>query len=605
MAKDNIKNLIDTLFSIQFDDLKEENNYIELLEMCKKVEGLPSHKWLMVVLCELILIENNKLKQNFEEKEKNSLKFFDYCLKKKKYLNTSYQEEFSKYIDSNNYFNIFKKAKILTNKDITIIAFIAKVKEDFTILFQCIDNVYSLKEPFYVLTKKELKFENKFKVYLEQLNDFFEYNDFENNKEYFSLEYNDKDEIHFQYYNEEEFYSIKKENIDKIKPKDIKKYILSNSIIKDNKQNTVNKIDSSNINLNNLVPEKKENIEEIKIKEINKKESTNKKEVDKMEEEVEPPMTSEQETLLKYLENKLKKDYENKINEQKKDFENKICQQKKDFENKICQQKKDFENKILDYESKIMDYENKINECEKKIVVETTNRDNAIRRIKKNHQYEINNLNNQHSKLMKFFNIYKEKEKENYNKMKKKYIEFKLLNIILKKENKDKDIKMQNISDEKIALDIDMDTIKSRALSKGIIDFFSFVFDNFNYDQSYRQKKENIISKINNEIKENKLDADLLLNLINFINRIYKLKVDGDGYAHTPVDLKCLFELIGDGCESIINILNKLDLYKMLKKFNELYKTKSQENDCTSIEEEIALILPDKKDNFLMLIKKN
>ena len=88
MAKDNIKNLIDTLFSIQFDDLKEENNYIELLEMCKKVEGLPSHKWLMVVLCELILIENNKLKQNFEEKEKNSLKFFDFCLKKKKYLNT-------------------------------------------------------------------------------------------------------------------------------------------------------------------------------------------------------------------------------------------------------------------------------------------------------------------------------------------------------------------------------------------------------------------------------------------------------------------------------------------------------------------------------------
>ena len=64
--------------------------------------------------------------------------------KKKKYSNTLYQEEFSKYIDSNNYFNIFKKAKILTNKDITIIAFIAKVKEDFTILFKCIDNVYSL-----------------------------------------------------------------------------------------------------------------------------------------------------------------------------------------------------------------------------------------------------------------------------------------------------------------------------------------------------------------------------------------------------------------------------------------------------------------------------
>ena len=36
MAKDNIKNLIDTLFSIQFDDLKEDNNYIELLKMCKK-----------------------------------------------------------------------------------------------------------------------------------------------------------------------------------------------------------------------------------------------------------------------------------------------------------------------------------------------------------------------------------------------------------------------------------------------------------------------------------------------------------------------------------------------------------------------------------------
>lgn len=255
----------------------------------------------MVNDCSLwINFYRNELKKNFEEKK--FLKFFDFCLRKKKYKNISNSEEFYKFIDANKYFEIFRKAKFLLKKK--NYCFYAKVKKDFKILFKCIDKIYSLNEPNYVISQKKSLFEDEFEKYINKLNDFFDYNDFENLKNYFSLEYNKELGFNFEYYEKKQFDSLKKENIDNIKTKDLKNYILSNIIIKEKVQNFDNDIDNINITSNIIIPEKKEFGKETNNKEIYKIDLN---EANKDEGENKTFMAFNQEGLLKYLEDWVRK----------------------------------------------------------------------------------------------------------------------------------------------------------------------------------------------------------------------------------------------------------------------------------------------------------
>ena len=63
-----------------------------------------------------------------------------------------------------------------------------------------------------------------------------QYNDFEIQKEYISLEYDNKDQFTFKSYSYEEAVSLIKETDKSTHIKDIKKFILKNSIIKSNPQ---------------------------------------------------------------------------------------------------------------------------------------------------------------------------------------------------------------------------------------------------------------------------------------------------------------------------------------------------------------------------------
>lgn len=546
LCKTIIKLLINKLFSFQFEELKENDNYVELLKIIKEVEGLPPQKLLMVYLCEFICIENNKLKEIHEEEE--PVKFFIYYLDKKRYQDSCLQKQLLSYIEYDKYTKIFQPAKIFTAKEILLLSFISKIKNDFSVLFKCINLVYSLKSNYYILPREDIFFKDDFNEYLEDLELFFSYNDFENEKKYYSLGYNKENAFHFIYYDEDELNLDEIENIKTKNSKDIKKYILSNSREETKTEKKLNIKDvGEDADKNN---EKKEN--NSNIFEFDKKEKEKESKVIK----------SEQEELMKFLDDRLNKVLE-ELNEQK--------------------------SKIFELKKEISD------------------RDNAIRKIKQSHQYEINKLNNRYSKLSTSFQVYKDAEKEKNNDLKQKLNDSKLSNNLLKKENLDKDIQIKEISGKKDLLQEKIDTINSRNIVMAILDFFVYIFDELRYDQSYSIKKDNIIMKINEKIKDNReiINVELLKNLINFINKIYQLKINGDGYAHPLIEINVLFKLANKGYEKVIDLLKKLDLYEILKKFDELYEEKQLEKDYSLIESEIKDLLIEKKDTFLILIQKN
>ena len=86
-----------------------------------------------------------------------------------------------------------------------------------------------------------------------------QYHDFDVGKEYFSLEFENKDELTFQYYSYEEANSLRKATDNTTNIKDIKKFILKNSIVKSNPQNEEPKKQSSFQEDENESAQKKEN----------------------------------------------------------------------------------------------------------------------------------------------------------------------------------------------------------------------------------------------------------------------------------------------------------------------------------------------------------
>ena len=229
--------------------------------------------------------------------------------------------------------------------------------------------------------------------------------------------------------------------------------------------------------------------------------------------------------------------------------------------------------------------------------------DNKIRRLKKMHECEINNINNKNSKFKKSIEYSQEREKEKYNNLRNKYDSSKLTNKNLEKSIEENKNEIQSLSDEKNKLSEELNTIRSRVLSKGIIDFLSYIFT-VSFDKSYMDKKVGIILEINKKKKDYQISEEMISQLTKFVEKIYNLKIEGDDYAHLPVELNCLFNLIGDGFEKVKDLLQKLDLSSLLNKYNDLYKQKSRDNDYSKIKKEIDSLLPSMKNTFILLIPK-
>ena len=584
LPKEIFKKVIKKIFTYEFEDLKQTENYIELLNIAKKTEGMNLNKWLLLKALEVMFIDNGKLKNKLENDD--AIKYFEYIIDKKSHENeTDFKKKFELFINHKKYSQIFEKLDI-SPKEKIIIEFIGEITKDSKIFFCCLDTAYSMKFSNYVPSQAGFAFSGKFQDFLDEFQTFLIYHDFSEDKEYFSLEYDEKEGFKFKEYSFEEADSIltKMEKMEKSTTfKDINKFINNNKIQitnlkKDDNPNQSNiKIDENEIKdedeknafINNKI--EPDNNNENKDKEDIKYSNKDEKSINTIKEEIK----KEFEEIYGQKINSLQKKYDEVLNTLNKVQKN----HDEDKHELIRLKKKDEEN---DAKSKF--YEEK------------------IRSMKKSHKYDVRNLNKQIKDIESKINKKEEKNKQLQDKLSSA----ETINKGLKNDNDKKNKEIINLKKDKDEINKKLDTIHCRVLSKTIIDFLYYVFTSNFKDNTYKEEKNTIIKEIEKKKGEEfSSHKKFLSELIGYLEIIYNKKLEGDEYAHPLVDFQILNGLIGFGYENVINIFQKLDLTLLLRKYNEFYKLNSEADisKINNIKNEIMNMLPDKRDNFLQLIR--
>ena len=582
LPKEIFKKVIKKIFTYEFEDLKQTENYIELLNIAKKTEGMNLNKWLLLKALEVMFIDNGKLKNKLENDD--AIKYFEYIIDKKSHENeTDFKKKFELFINHKKYSQIFEKLDI-SPKEKIIIEFIGEITKDSKIFFCCLDTAYSMKFSNYVPSQAGFAFSGKFQDFLDEFQTFLIYHDFSEDKEYFSLEYDEEEGFKFKEYSFEEADSIltKMEKMEKSTTfKDINKFINNNKIQitnlkKDDNPNQSNiKIDENDIKdeKNALINNKigPDNNNENKDKEDIKYSNKDEKSINTIKEEIK----KELEEIYGQKINSLQKKYDEVLNTLNKVQKN----HDEDKHELIRLKKKDEEN---DEKSKF--YEEK------------------IRSMKKSHKYDVRNLNKQIKDIESKINKKEEKNKQLQDKLSSA----ETINKGLKNDNDKKNKEIINLKKDKDEINKKLDTIHCRVLSKTIIDFLYYVFTSNFKDNTYKEEKNTIIKEIEKKKGEEfSSHKKFLSELIGYLEIIYNKKLEGDEYAHPLVDFQILNGLIGFGYENVINIFQKLDLTLLLRKYNEFYKLNSEADisKINNIKNEIMNMLPDKRDNFLQLIR--
>lgn len=588
LPKEIFKKVIKKIFTYEFEDLKQTENYIELLNIAKKTEGMNLNRWLLLKALEVMFIDNGKLKNKLENDD--AIKYFEYIIDKKSHENeTDFKKKFELFINHKKYSQIFEKLDI-SPKEKIIIEFIGEITKDSKIFFCCLDTAYSMKFSNYVPSQAGFAFSGEFQDFLDEFQTFLIYHDFSEDKEYFSLEYDEEEGFKFKEYSFEEADSIltKMEKMEKSTTfKDINKFINNNKIQitnlkKDDNPNQSNiKIDENEIKdedeknafINNKI--EPDNNNENKDKEDIKYSNKDEKSINTIKEEIK----KELEEIYGQKINSLQKKYDEVLNTLNKVQKN----HDEDKHELIRLKKKDEEN---DAKSKF--YEEK------------------IRSMKKSHKYDVRNLNKQLLKQKNDLESKINKKEEKNKQLQDKISSAETINKGLKNDNDKKNKEIINLKKDKDEINKKLDTIHCRVLSKTIIDFLYYVFTSNFKDNTYKEEKNTIIKEIEKKKGEEfSSHKKFLSELIGYLEIIYNKKLEGDEYAHPLVDFQILNGLIGFGYENVINIFQKLDLTLLLRKYNEFYKLNSEADisKINNIKNEIMNILPDKRDNFLQLIR--
>lgn len=588
LPKEIFKKVIKKIFTYEFEDLKQTENYIELLNIAKKTEGMNLNKWLLLKALEVMFNDNGKLENKLENDD--AIKYFEYIIDKKSHENdTDFKKKFELFINHKKYSQIFEKLDI-SPKEKIIIEFIGEITKDSKIFFCCLDTAYFMKFSNYVPSQAGFAFSGKFQDFLDEFQTFLIYHDFSEDKEYFSLEYDEEEGFKFKEYSFEEADSIltKMEKMEKSTTfKDINKFINNNKIQitnlkKDDNPNQSNiKIDENEIKdedeknafINNKI--EPDNNNENKDKEDIKYSNKDEKSINTIKEEIK----KEFEEIYGQKINSLQKKYDEVLNTLNKVQKN----HDEDKHELIRLKKKDEEN---DAKSKF--YEEK------------------IRSMKKSHKYDVRNLNKQLLKQKNDLESKINKKEEKNKQLQDKISSAETINKGLKNDNDKKNKEIINLKKDKDEINKKLDTIHCRVLSKTIIDFLYYVFTSNFKDNTYKEEKNTIIKEIEKKKGEEfSSHKKFLSELIGYLEIIYNKKLEGDEYAHPLVDFQILNGLIGFGYENVINIFQKLDLTLLLRKYNEFYKLNSEADisKINNIKNEIMNMLPDKRDNFLQLIR--
>lgn len=237
------------------------------------------------------------------------------------------------------------------------------------------------------------------------------------------MEYDIKQGFYYGKYSYEDAVNLRKKIDNYTKYKDIKEYIANNSI-----QIIISQKDEK---------EKQDKAKsEIKIEQDNK--------VNDFDTKGDINISSdEKEKLIEYLTEKIKKDYDEKINSLKISL-------KIEYEEKYAELIKDKDESKKSFEEK-------------------------IKKIKKLHEFDINSLKRTMLKNKNDLKIKIKNEKERYNKLMKKYDASSIYKAPTN-VNQSKEKEILKLSNDNKDLNTKIDTICCRVLSKFIIDFLYFTF---------------------------------------------------------------------------------------------------------------------------------
>ena len=566
LAKGAIKKTMMKLFSLEFEDLDTKENYIELLYLCKNIDKLESYKWLIFRALEIIFIENNTFKDKIENQK--AIKYFDYLIDKKAYAkDKEFQNGFIEF--KKKYYEVFQKSGF-PSKEKEVLEFIGEVTKDVKIILECIDFISANAIQKYVKSQCKYKFFGKLEDYLDQLKTFFEKGEPDSEKEYFSIEYDDEKKFHFKYFSYKEVEPFYKKADKPPTLKDIKKYISLNSItvLKSKKKEGVKGIEIKSGNPN----EERSNLSFI----INNED--NQKNIKENKNEEETGFDIKEKKLLDFI----KKEYDEKFKLQ--------------------------DMRINSLQKQNAEHSTKINSLQKEneqIKLNNISLNKKIKSMEKYHRDDINRLEKIMDEEKNKLKEQLKREKINYLELKEKISNYQSSN---KKSEKDKEKQSKEISDlekDKYELNNKLNKIKCRTLIKSIIDFFYYVYTSNVQGDNYFTEKNSIIQEIEKKDKTNLNETQKLIlsQLVEYLNAIYNLKIEGDDFAHPLAEFDLLISLVGHGYENIINLLNQLELTLLFKKYNELYKLRIKDGNTDKIMEEIELVLSEKKDNFLQLFR--
>jgi len=150
------KKLSTKIFGKEIDIPKEFEDYTNIIEICRNMEGIKGENKLLLTLFEIIFLENGKPRKQTDPK---LLKCFKLCLDDnvedaylKNYVNSTETE----------LADLLKNEKIFSKKDFRFLSFIIKIKKDFALFFRSFEDIYMEKCEKYIPSKNmEIIFSQK------------------------------------------------------------------------------------------------------------------------------------------------------------------------------------------------------------------------------------------------------------------------------------------------------------------------------------------------------------------------------------------------------------------------------------------------------------
>jgi len=559
LPKNAIVNLAKKYLDINIPELREENDYIQLLGMLKKVKTQNKGELnLLIHIFEKMFLHQNKFKIIIEEEKFN--KFIDLI---------NLESSFIEQEENNKDYAVIKKClsevKMINEKEIFLLYNLMNIEKNKLMFFKYFQEIISSKDKCFI-ENKDIKLGNiNYYTLLFYIKTLFQIKE-ENNEEYYTYRINGKRLFKGKATNEE-----------------VENYIKTNKEIEKNEIFTfINKLEKNivteknNSNLNNNMEAQQEKINPInnEVKVISNVKPNLEDEIMKLK------------NLLKDMKEQHNKDIKDMKEQHNKDIKDMSEKYNKNIKDMKEQHNKDIKDINSKYKKEIDNLNSKYKkEIDNLNVKNNNNNENLKKKMNERTDKKINNLKDQIKDLKTVLNNIKIrndqllKEKETILKKNQDLGE----NLALIKIESKSEIRnnLKEVKKEKNKYQLENELMKSRDSSKYIIDFLYTVLNNkIDFTIKYEKK----VNDICEAIKKNTYTEDIgfVENLCTFLNKIYNEKVKGDKLAH---DDKFKSYILEGNKDLNTFFTNYLGIQNYFKNFKPLYfsNIKNKESEETKM----------------------